>query len=64
MAPVAATLDFAGYLARAVPGKTWLELKTAIHDNSLPFPEDFRRRCVRDLVLALSVLEQEEHRPR
>ena len=57
--PADATLDFAGYLARAVPGKTWLELKTSIHDNSLPFPEDFRWRCVRDLVLALSVLEQE-----
>ncbi len=57
--PAAATLDFAGYLARAVPGKTWLELKNAIHDNSVLFPEDFRWRCVRDLVLALSVLERE-----
>ena len=57
--PETATLDFAGYLARAVPGKTWLELKTSINDNSVPFPEDFRWRCVRDLVLALSVLEQE-----
>ncbi len=57
--PPAATLDFAGCLARAVPGKTWLELKNSIHDNSVPFPEDFRWRCVRDLVLALSVLEQE-----
>ena len=57
--PPDATLDFAGYLARAVPGKTWLELKNSIHDNSLAFPEDFRRRCVRDLVLALAVLEQE-----
>ncbi len=57
--PPDATLDFAGYLARAVPGKTWLELKNSINDNSLPFPEDFRWRCVRDLVLALAVLEQE-----
>ncbi len=45
-------------MARAVPGKTWLELKNSIHDNSLPFPENFRWRCIRDLVLALSVLEQ------
>jgi serine/threonine protein kinase len=57
--PVTTTLDFAGYLAKAVPGKTWLELKNSIHDNSVPFPEDFRWRCVLDLVLALSVLEQE-----
>ena len=57
--PTEARLDFAGYLAQAVPGKTWLELKTAINGNSLPFPEEYRWRCVRDLVLALSVLEQE-----
>ncbi|MGA2258628.1 MAG: hypothetical protein ABSG53_28515, partial [Thermoguttaceae bacterium] len=57
--PAATPLDFAGYLARAVPGKTWLELKNSINDNSLSFPEDFRWRCVRDLVFALSVLEQE-----
>ena len=57
--PAEAKFDFAGYLAQAVPGKTWLELKTAINGNSLPFPEGLRWRCVRDLVLALSVLEQE-----
>jgi hypothetical protein len=52
--------DFAGYLARAVPGQTWLELKNAIHDNSVSFPEGLRWRCVRDLVAALAVLEQED----
>jgi serine/threonine protein kinase len=52
-------LDFEGYLSQAVPGTTWLELKNSIHENSLPFPDEFRWRCVRDLVLALSVLEQE-----
>ena len=57
--PKAATLDFAGYVARAVPGKTWLELKTSINDNAIPFPEDFRWRCLRDLVFALALLEQE-----
>src|SRR5208282_1786604 len=57
--PEEATLDFAGYLARSVPGKTWLELKTSIHDNSLPFPEELRWRCVCDLVFALAILEQE-----
>ncbi len=57
--PAATTLDFSGYLARAVPGKTWLELKSSINDNSVSFSENFRWRCVRDLVLALSVLEQE-----
>ena len=57
--PAETTLDFAGCLARAVPGKTWLELKNSIHDNSVLFPEDFRWRCAGDLVLALSALEQE-----
>ncbi len=55
-----APFHFAGYLARAVPGKTWLELKTAINDNSIFFPQDCRWRCVCDLLSALSVLEQEE----
>ena len=44
--PAEATLDFAGCLARAVPGETWLELKNSIHDRLLPFPEDLRWRCV------------------
>ena len=57
--PPAATLDIAGCLARAVPGETWLELKTSINDNSRAFPAELRWRCVRDLVLALAVLEQE-----
>ena len=57
--PAEATFDFAGCLARAVPGKTWLELKGSIHDNAVTFPDTFRRRCVRDLVLALSALEKE-----
>ncbi len=57
--PKEAAMDFAGYLAKAVPGKTWLEVKNSIHANSLFVPDDFRRRCVCDLVLALTVLEQE-----
>jgi hypothetical protein len=54
-----APFDFAGYLARAVPGKTWLELKNAIADNSARFAEELRWRCVIDLLAALAVLEQE-----
>ena len=50
--------DFAGCLARAVPGKTWLEWKTAIGENSVRFAEDVRWRCVRDLLVSLAVLEQ------
>jgi len=57
--PANATFDIAGCLAQAVPGKTWLELKSAIHENSVRLTDDFRWRCIRDLVLALSVLEQE-----
>jgi hypothetical protein len=50
--------DFAGCLSRAVPGKTWLELKTAINENSVRFSEDARWRCVCDLLASLAVLEQ------
>ena len=62
--PEAITLDFAAYLARAVPGKTWLELKNSINDHSLPFPEDFRWRCVHDLVFALVGPRTGRHRSR
>lgn len=54
----AGDFDFAGCLARAVPGKTWLEWKTAIGENSVGFTEDVRGRCLRDLLLSLAVLEQ------
>jgi hypothetical protein len=50
--------DFAGYLAQAVSGETWLELKNRLVEASDPLPEDFRRRCVEDLVLAGAVLER------
>ena len=58
-APADSPFDFAGYLARAVPGKTWLELKNAIADNSARFTEETRWRCVVDLLAGLAVLEQE-----
>ncbi len=57
--PADGPFDFAGYLARAVPGKTWLELKNAIADNTVRFTEELRWRCVIDLLAALAVLEQE-----
>ena len=57
--PADGPFDFAGYLARAVPGKTWLELKSDIADNSVRFTEELRWRCVIDLLAALAVLEQE-----
>ena len=53
-----ADFDFAGYLARAVPGKTWLELKTAVSEDSIRLSDDARRRCVRDLLVSLAVLEE------
>jgi len=49
---------FGGYLARAVSGDTWLEVKQRLVGARTPFPEDFRWRCVEDLVLATAVLEQ------
>ena len=53
-------LDFAfsGYLAQAVPGETWLELKHRMVGAGTAFPEDLRWRCVEDLILATAVLEQ------
>jgi hypothetical protein len=57
--PSESRLDFAGYLARAVPGETWLELKTSINDAKLSFHDERRWQCLRDLVLALAVLERE-----
>ena len=51
---------FAAYLAKAVPGETWLERKSAIADGGTRFPEDLRWRCVQDLLLALAVLERAE----
>jgi serine/threonine protein kinase len=50
--------DFAGYLAQAVSGETWLELKNRLVDARIPLPEDFRWRCIEDLVLATAVLER------
>ncbi len=49
---------FAAYLARAVPGETWLERKSSIADGSVRFGEDLRWRCVRELLLSLAVLEK------
>ena len=52
--------QFAAYLAKAVPGETWLERKSGIADGGTRFPENLRWRCVQDLLLALAVLERAE----
>ena len=52
--------QFAAYLAKAVPGETWLERKSGIAGGGTRFPEDLRWRCVTDLLLALAVLERAE----
>jgi hypothetical protein len=54
------TFHFAGYLAKAVPGRTWLELKGSIAGGSVAFNSGLRLRCVCELLLALSVLEGED----
>ena len=51
--------QFAAYLAKAVPGETWLERKTGIASGER-VPDEFRWRCVRDLLLAPAALEQAE----
>ena len=50
--------DFAGYLAQAVPGDTWLEVKNRIVDTGAALPDEIRWRCIEDLVLAAAVLER------
>ncbi len=52
--------QFAAYLAKAVPGETWLERKSGIAEGTTRFPEDLRWRCVMDLLLALAALERAE----
>ena len=52
--------QFAAYLAKAVPGETWLECKSGIAKGGTRISEDRRWRCVTDLLLALAVLERAE----
>ena len=52
--------DFAGYLAQAVPGETWLELKSRITDATASFPDDLRWRWATESIRALAVLERAE----
>ena len=52
--------QFAAYLAKAVPGETWLERKSGIASGRTRFPENLRWRCIRDLLRALAVLERAE----
>lgn len=54
------TLDvpFTGVLASAAPGTTWEELKFRISEGDVRFSKDQRSTCVRELLSALSVLEQ------
>jgi serine/threonine protein kinase len=52
--------QFAAYLAKAVPGETWLEHKNGLSSGELRLTEDLRWRCVTDLILALAVLERAE----
>jgi hypothetical protein len=58
--PTELGFDFAGYLAQAVPGETWLELKNGITDARTSFPEGLRWRSATDLIRALAVLERAE----
>ena len=50
--------DFAGYLAQAIPGERWLELKNRMMDAGTSLSEDFRWQCVKHPLLATAVLEQ------
>jgi hypothetical protein len=50
---------FAAYLAKAVPGETWLECKCDIAGGTQLF-QGLRWRCVKDLLLALAAIERAE----
>jgi hypothetical protein len=52
--------QFAAYLAKAVPGETWLECKSRIVGGEARFPEDLRWCCLTDLLLALAAMERAE----
>ena len=49
--------DFAGCLAQAVPGFTWLELKYRIAQETTPMLDSLRWRCACDLIRATALLE-------
>lgn len=51
---------FACSLAKAVPGRTWLELKVDVADGVVRFSDDSRKRCVADLIRGLVHLEQRD----
>jgi len=56
--PLGVDFDIAGYLAKAVPGETWQELKYRIADGAVRWSDERRWRCVLDLILAAAMLEQ------
>ncbi|MCY2986681.1 MAG: SUMF1/EgtB/PvdO family nonheme iron enzyme [Planctomycetota bacterium] len=56
--PDAIGFDFTGCLARAVPGLTWLELKQGIQKGDVRLDDDFRWRCVCDLLVSAALLER------
>lgn len=58
--PSGVGFDFQCYLAHAVPGTTWMDLKTRIAMGREPLNRDVLRRCVLDLIEALVHLERHE----
>ena len=51
---------FACSLAKAVPGRTWLEVKLDVADGAVRFGDELRRRCVTDFLRGLVHLEQRD----
>lgn len=58
--PHGVTFHFACSLAKAVPGRTWLEAKLDIADGVIRLDEELRKRCVMDLIRGLVHLEQRD----
>lgn len=50
--------DFACSFSIAVPGQTWLETRVDVADGRLQLDPEFRGRCVRNLLNALTHLER------
>ena len=52
--------DFACSLAKAAPGRTWLEMKVDVADGLVQLDDELRERCVCNLVRAVVHLEQRD----
>lgn len=56
--PAGISFEFTCPLSHAVPGRTWLELKSDIVEGAARLDQQMRQRCVQNLIRGLVYLEQ------